>query len=113
MEVTCGLHDTRCRKILREKNPGFSLDFCSKDVSGFMGKAICENGGVLVVLGHRISTNRPDNQPGEWVVESLNCELFFEENGLWNPTVGMENACSELGSAMELILDMAEKLKSR
>ncbi|OQV11858.1 putative Kynurenine formamidase [Hypsibius exemplaris] len=66
----------------------YGLDL-SKDVSGFMGKAICENGGVLVVLGHRISTNRPDDQ-----------------------AVSMTNACGELGMAMEMILDMADRLKS-
>ncbi|XP_055350252.1 kynurenine formamidase-like [Paramacrobiotus metropolitanus] len=66
----------------------YGLDLC-KDVSAFMGRMICENGGVLVVVGHRISNSRPNDQ-----------------------TVSVENACSELSAAMETILQMATRLKS-
>lgn len=44
------------------------LYLSSKDVSAFMGRTICENGGVLIVVGHRISTNRPTEESGTVVM---------------------------------------------
>ncbi|GAU96419.1 hypothetical protein RvY_07870 [Ramazzottius varieornatus] len=66
----------------------YGLDL-NKDSSAFAANTICENGGILIVVSHRISSNRPADRP-----------------------VSMQNVCAELGSAMEIIFAVATRLKS-